>query len=97
MQAPALKSLEGADVRKPIAERASDGQRDHSAPARAPLLENAAGAQTRLQRRIEFDRVKKARTRGFDRRRGIDGDDIELLRGPLQEAATVVNDDAGAR
>lgn len=97
VQAPAFEGLERADVWKRIAERASDGQWDHSAPVGAPLLENAARAQTRFQSGVEFDGVEEARTRGFDRRRGIDGDDIKLLRGPLQEAATVVNDDAGAR
>ena len=62
--------------------------------SRAPLLEQPARFQPHLEQIVELRRIQEARARGLERRRRVDGDDIELVAAAMQETAAVVDDDA---
>src|SRR5580704_10094495 len=67
-------------------------QRRRIRPAQGePLLKNTSRSEMPLCNLVEFLRVQKTRSRGLNRWRWIDGDDVILLRRALQIVPAVVD------
>ena len=61
------------------------------------MFQNAARLEPALGSRVELLRIEQAGTSGFDRGRRINEDDVILLLGAFQVAASIINNDVRKR
>src|SRR5881296_2798113 len=97
MITPGFERVKATCVRKSIAYGSEDRRRHPDIMTWHPGLQDSVWFEVLFGQLIELDRVKQARSRRHDRRRWIDHNHVELLRGALQITAAIIDDDAAFR
>ena len=97
MVAPVLDRVVDAHIRELVDDRPRARLVRELFAAGEPRLQDAVVLQPRLDEAVKLARVQEARAGRFHRRRRIDRDQVELLFGPAQEPAAVVDDDVDFR